>query len=199
MDDHPRLWYKFLHLAEYWYNTSFHTSIQISPFKALYGRDPPSISDYASDSTTDDTLAVTLQQHHKILAKLKTNFQKSKIQMEKQAIQHRVAFTFKEGVLVLLKLQPYRQTTIAKRLSQKIIQVFLWSLQSDTTCGRSGLFAGSTIFLQDPSRNPCLHAATLLRKTSTFGISAPNFSRFTSLFSSTSHGNQGRQRRILEE
>ncbi|XP_058775591.1 uncharacterized protein LOC131649859 [Vicia villosa] len=40
--DHPRKWHQFLHLAEYWYNTSEHTAIHMSPFKALYGRDPQS-------------------------------------------------------------------------------------------------------------------------------------------------------------
>lgn len=30
--EHPRLWHHFLHLAEYWYNTSHHTTIGITPF-----------------------------------------------------------------------------------------------------------------------------------------------------------------------
>jgi hypothetical protein len=35
--DHPRRWYKFLHLAEYWHNSSYHSAIQMTPFEALYG------------------------------------------------------------------------------------------------------------------------------------------------------------------
>lgn len=37
----PRQWYKWLNLAEGWYNTNFRTSLQLAPFEALYGYNPP--------------------------------------------------------------------------------------------------------------------------------------------------------------
>ncbi|GKU89513.1 hypothetical protein SLEP1_g3642 [Rubroshorea leprosula] len=39
--DRPTKWSKWLPLAEWWYNTNFHTTTQISPFEALYGFPPP--------------------------------------------------------------------------------------------------------------------------------------------------------------
>lgn len=32
--DQPQQWVKYLSWAEYWYNTAFHTSIGMTPFKA---------------------------------------------------------------------------------------------------------------------------------------------------------------------
>jgi len=38
--DSPQTWKSWLPLAELWYNTSLHSSLGCTPFKALYGHDP---------------------------------------------------------------------------------------------------------------------------------------------------------------
>ena len=42
--DKQTRWVKWLPLAEWWYNTSFHTVAKMTPFMALYGYHPPSIT-----------------------------------------------------------------------------------------------------------------------------------------------------------
>ncbi|CAM8940630.1 unnamed protein product [Rhodiola kirilowii] len=44
--DKPRSWIKLLSWAEYWYNTTFHSALKMSPFQAVYGRPPPSLPCY---------------------------------------------------------------------------------------------------------------------------------------------------------
>jgi hypothetical protein len=40
IQDNPKHWKRWLPLAELWYNSSFHSSIGMTPFRALYGYDP---------------------------------------------------------------------------------------------------------------------------------------------------------------
>ena len=42
--DHPKQWSTWLAMAEWWYNTTYHTAIKMSPFEALYGYPPPQLS-----------------------------------------------------------------------------------------------------------------------------------------------------------
>jgi transposase InsO family protein len=36
----PSKWFDYLHLAKFWYNTSWHSSLQQTPFQVLYGHSP---------------------------------------------------------------------------------------------------------------------------------------------------------------
>ena len=40
-----RIWVRWLHMGEYCYNTTYHMSIRMSPFRVLYGYDAPSFVD----------------------------------------------------------------------------------------------------------------------------------------------------------
>lgn len=40
----PRQWVSWLSLGEWWYNTTYHAAIKMSPFEALYGIKPPQLA-----------------------------------------------------------------------------------------------------------------------------------------------------------
>ena len=42
-NEHPSHWSSWLPIAEFWYNTNFHTSLQVTPFEVLYGYKPSHI------------------------------------------------------------------------------------------------------------------------------------------------------------
>ena len=39
----PKQWVDWLSWAEFWFNTTFNIYVGMTPFKALYGRDPPTL------------------------------------------------------------------------------------------------------------------------------------------------------------
>ena len=49
--ERPSSWSKFLAWAEYSFNTGYHTSSETTPFKSVYGRDPPPLNPYVQGET----------------------------------------------------------------------------------------------------------------------------------------------------
>nr|KYP63732.1 Transposon Ty3-G Gag-Pol polyprotein [Cajanus cajan] len=118
--DNPREWSKLLPWAEFWYNSSFQSSINMTPFRAVYGRDPPTIVKYQLDSTDPPSLQELLLQRDVTLNQLKTHLVKAQQRMKKFADKKRIPLEFDIGELVLVKLQPYRQHSVALRKHQKL-------------------------------------------------------------------------------
>uniref|UniRef100_A0A0V0HW04 Putative ovule protein n=1 Tax=Solanum chacoense TaxID=4108 RepID=A0A0V0HW04_SOLCH len=44
----------YLALAEWWYNSTFHSAIQTSPYEALYGQPPPNHLPYLPGEAVDE-------------------------------------------------------------------------------------------------------------------------------------------------
>jgi len=80
VSDHPCCWYKFLHLAEFWHNSTYHSAIQMAPFQALYGRPPPTIPDFILHQ--DPKPGRDFAARQKVLTLLKNNLLHTRKQME---------------------------------------------------------------------------------------------------------------------
>lgn len=96
----------------------------MTPFEALYGRTPPSLSSYVPGSSKVGTLDELLSQRAQILKVLKFNLNRARNRMEQQAILKRTEKFFEEGDWVYLKLQPYRQISVKNRASPKLAKRF---------------------------------------------------------------------------
>jgi len=66
-------WVKWLPLAEWWYNTSFHTATKMTPFMAMYGYHPPSITSYLRENSKVKAVGHHIEHQQQVLQLLKDN------------------------------------------------------------------------------------------------------------------------------
>ncbi|KAI0488340.1 hypothetical protein KFK09_028169 [Dendrobium nobile] len=118
--ERPKQWVKWLPWAEYWYNTCYHTASQFTPFKILYGRDPPPLVNYQKGTTPVYLVDQYLEERDRVLGELREHLLRTQQIMKTKADAHRKDVTFEVGEMVYLKLRPYRQKTLASRRSEKL-------------------------------------------------------------------------------
>jgi len=118
--DSPSTWKSWLSLAELWYNTSLHSSLGCTPFKALYGYDANlgAIPTITPDTNPDVNEVIQNRKFH--LQSLKEHLARAQNKMKQTADTKRTDFQFTVGDQVLLKLQPYTQSSVANRPFPKL-------------------------------------------------------------------------------
>ena len=107
-----KAWIKWLHLGEFCYNTNFHMSIGMSPFKSLYHYDASTFIDHIFCDSRASKAKDWIEESQEILKVLKDNLQVSQNQQKQYVDQHRVERHFQVDDLVYLRLYPYNQTAI---------------------------------------------------------------------------------------
>ncbi|GKB86107.1 transposon Tf2-12 polyprotein [Tanacetum coccineum] len=111
---------KYLLWAEYWYNTAVHSSTNMTPYKAVFGRDPPSHPDYLPGTTLNEAVDTTLAIREELIEELRNNLKHTQSKYKKFADAKRCDEQFNEGDLVLIKLQPHSQSSVAQCHNQKL-------------------------------------------------------------------------------
>ena len=106
--DSPWNWSCWLPLAEWWYNTNFHSSAQLTPFEIVYNQPPPVHMPYLPGET-NVVVDRSLKKREEMIRILKLNLANAQNRMKQYADHHRSDRSFSIGDWVQLKLQPYRQ------------------------------------------------------------------------------------------
>jgi hypothetical protein len=117
-------WTQWLPLAEWWYNTSYHTATHMTPFEVVYGQKPPSVLSYLPGTSKVQVVDKTLIVREDSLCTLKEKLVMEHNHMKQQAYQGLSERQFAEGEQVFLRLQPYKQTSLKFEHCQKLAPKF---------------------------------------------------------------------------
>jgi hypothetical protein len=116
----PEQWAKWLPQAEYWYNTSYHSAIGRSPFEVLFGRVPRHFAIENSSLPGHTDVEQWLKERAAMMPLIKQHLERARARMKSQADKKRSEREFAVGDYVYLKLQPYVQSSVQRRSSQKL-------------------------------------------------------------------------------
>nr|GEY35536.1 retrotransposon-related protein [Tanacetum cinerariifolium] len=101
--------------AEFSYNTGYHTSTRTTPFFVVYGMGSPPIFPYFSGETKNNELEQQLITRDDMIKVIRLNLSRAQDRMRNQANSQRKELSFQVGDYIFLKIQPYRQRSLAKR------------------------------------------------------------------------------------
>jgi hypothetical protein len=111
----PTQWGEWLPLAKYWYNTTYHSTLDKTLFEILYGHQPRHLGISAPSAYQSPDLVEVLRQQLSCAQRC------MKIQADKKRSERQ----FEIGDQVYLKLQPFIQQSVATRSNQKLFGPYM--------------------------------------------------------------------------
>ncbi|XP_026433078.1 uncharacterized protein LOC113330486 [Papaver somniferum] len=163
-------WSKWLSLAEWWYNTNYHSSLKMTSFTALYGYIPPHIALPMEVTSSVAAVEDFLKERSAMLDILKETLSKNQEMMKIFADKKRTDRFFEVGDYVFLKLQPCRQSSMPIRSNLKLLARYYVPFQVTHKIGkvayRLSLPVASKI-------HPVFHVSQLKKKIGLSATTAP--------------------------
>lgn len=121
--DRPRTCLQWLPWAEYCYNSSFQTALKTTPFKVVYGRDPPTLLSYEPSMAWVAAVDRQLQDRDEFLGGIRERLLQAQDYMKQQHDKSRREVMYDVGDWVWLRLH-YRIASAIKDGSSKLCPHF---------------------------------------------------------------------------
>lgn len=86
----PKQWLGLLPWAELWYNSRYHSSLGMTPFKAVYGKEADELPHYNAGESQIESVDTLLQIREEVLEIIKKNLAKAQARMKSQADRKKV-------------------------------------------------------------------------------------------------------------
>ncbi|KAA3480066.1 reverse transcriptase [Gossypium australe] len=116
----PSEWVVWLFLAEWWYSTTYHSAIYMTPYDALYGQEPSVHLPYLAGVSRVAEVDRSLQHREAVKSVLRFYLKRSQERMKQIAGRKRSNREFEVGDRVYVKLQPYIQHSLKQFRNQKL-------------------------------------------------------------------------------
>lgn len=119
---------KYLHWAKWNYNTT-HSSTGLTTFQVAYEKPPSSLPTYLLCTSKLEAVDTILATREEILKTLRQNLLQVQQNMKKKVDAHKIEYEFQMDDRVFLKLQQFRQNTMAHRKNHKLSQRYFGPFQ----------------------------------------------------------------------
>ena len=156
----PTSWGKFLPWVELSHNTSWNSSTGSTPYEITYGRKPFSFPDYIARSSKIDAVDDLLLSRDEVFTTIRRKLLKAQASMKKTADAKRREVNYEPDSWVLLKLRPYRQSSVksAQAVTGKLSKRFYGPFQ---IIERVGKVAYRLKLLDGARIHPVFHCSLL--------------------------------------
>jgi hypothetical protein len=118
--DRPTSWLRWLPWAEYCYNTSYQLALQTTPFRVVYGRDPPALIPHQAGSARVQALDRQLMGRDAFLEEIRERLLHSQDAMKRQYDAGHRFVEFQVGDWVWLRLHQRLANAITDKAAGKL-------------------------------------------------------------------------------